>query len=295
MARKYAVPGSREFAWWYAQKRRRDRKVEEPGPEPPPEPTGLLVDYPGAAAAYSLRDLTGEEPTVVRVRRSDNNAEQDFTAAQIADGTLVAFVGAGNDGLVTTWYDQSGNDNHATQATAGNQPKIVDNGALVVENGKAALDFDGNDDFLSLGSGLPTNQNYTTFQVVKRNSSNTRSVFIGGLLALSPYSPFIFTDNNIYFRSVRGFVQSFLNTTDQKIFTGINIHTGAMSIYQNGINLVSSTPTNSPSDVNMTTIGRRSGDYGLGKTQEIIYYPSDQSANRVGIETNINDHYEIFS
>lgn len=29
MARKYAVPGSREFAWWYAQKRRRDRKVEE--------------------------------------------------------------------------------------------------------------------------------------------------------------------------------------------------------------------------------------------------------------------------
>ena len=33
MARKYAVPGSREFAWWYAQKRRRDRKAEEPTPE----------------------------------------------------------------------------------------------------------------------------------------------------------------------------------------------------------------------------------------------------------------------
>ena len=29
MARKYAVPGSREFAWWYAQKRRRDRKAED--------------------------------------------------------------------------------------------------------------------------------------------------------------------------------------------------------------------------------------------------------------------------
>ena len=37
MARKYAVPGSREFAWWYAQKRRRDRKAEEPGPTPGPE------------------------------------------------------------------------------------------------------------------------------------------------------------------------------------------------------------------------------------------------------------------
>jgi len=28
--------------------------------------------------------------------------------------------------------------------------------------------------------------------------------------------------------------------------------------------------------------------------QEVIIYPSDQSANRIGIETNINDHYGIY-
>ena len=31
-----------------------------------------------------------------------------------------------------------------------------------------------------------------------------------------------------------------------------------------------------------------------GKIGEIIIYPSDQSANRVAIETNINDHYNIY-
>jgi hypothetical protein len=36
-----------------------------------------------------------------------------------------------NDGFVTQWYDQSGNDNHATQGTAASQPKIVDAGVLV--------------------------------------------------------------------------------------------------------------------------------------------------------------------
>jgi hypothetical protein len=31
-----------------------------------------------------------------------------------------------------------------------------------------------------------------------------------------------------------------------------------------------------------------------GKFAEFIIYPSDQSANRTAIETNINDHYNIY-
>ena len=31
-----------------------------------------------------------------------------------------------------------------------------------------------------------------------------------------------------------------------------------------------------------------------GKIQELILYPSDQSANRLAIETNINNHYTIY-
>jgi hypothetical protein len=35
------------------------------------------------------------------------------------------FVETTSNGFVATWYDQSGNDNHATQGTADSQPKIV--------------------------------------------------------------------------------------------------------------------------------------------------------------------------
>ena len=56
-----------------------------------------------------------------------------------SNGTVVGspalFTGQGFDGFVKTWYDQSGNSNNATQATAANQPKIVDGGVLLVDGG----------------------------------------------------------------------------------------------------------------------------------------------------------------
>ena len=60
------------------------------------------------------------------------------------EGTAVADVSITNitltqtsaDGHVSTWYDQSGNTKHATQATPASQPKIVEGGVLVSRNGR---------------------------------------------------------------------------------------------------------------------------------------------------------------
>ena len=52
----------------------------------------VLQIAPNAAAAYSLRSLTGGDPKVVRVRRVIDNAESDFTAAGISSGALTSFV-----------------------------------------------------------------------------------------------------------------------------------------------------------------------------------------------------------
>ena len=54
----------------------------------------FLQIAPSAAAAYSLRSLTSGDPKVVRVRRSSDNAESDFTASGVSSGALVDFVNA---------------------------------------------------------------------------------------------------------------------------------------------------------------------------------------------------------
>ena len=101
----------------------------------------------GASCAYGLRDLTGNGSAVVRVRRSNDNAEKDFSAGQVATGAVEEFVGSGNDGFVEILFDQSGNFRHAIQETATNQPKIVSSGSLITVNSKPAITFDGNDNF----------------------------------------------------------------------------------------------------------------------------------------------------
>jgi hypothetical protein len=62
----------------------------------------VLQIAPSAAAAYSLRSLTGGDPEVVRVRIGGTTTEETFTASGVSSGALVDFVGSGNDGFVDT-------------------------------------------------------------------------------------------------------------------------------------------------------------------------------------------------
>ena len=111
-----------------------------------PEPvafTGLLNDYSGAAAAYSLRllDNTYTGDAIVVRRASDNTTQSiGFVNNELDTATLESFC-SGTDGFVTTWYDQSGSGNDAAQANASKQPKIVSSGSTILEGGKAALSF----------------------------------------------------------------------------------------------------------------------------------------------------------
>lgn len=135
----------------------------------PTQEPGILDFAPGAAAAYSLRNLSlSYAGPVVTVRRSTDSAEADFTASEVSDGTLAGWAGA--DGYVKQWWDQSGNARHAT-ASGTAQPQIVDSGVLVTEGGKAAVRFDGVDDFLSIGTlGVSGNNPRSVFGVLSPDS-----------------------------------------------------------------------------------------------------------------------------
>jgi len=90
-------------------------------------PKRFLEQWPNAAMAFSMRQLTTIDVDVVRVRRGVD--EMDFNATEIVDGTLTSWCGS-DDGYVVKWYDQSGNGLHAFQNVVTKQPKIVRLGVL---------------------------------------------------------------------------------------------------------------------------------------------------------------------
>jgi hypothetical protein len=256
----------------------------------------LLAEYGGAAVAYGLRALNGNGDSVVRVRRSSDNAEQDFTAADVSNGTLESFCGVG-DGFVETWYDQSGNGNDATQSVAGSQPKIVDAGVLVSGNtGEPAFTGDGVDDILSLSSSI----NFGTgeFFVSTVVDVDTGGVVIG---SASPNWMLLVTTSSIQVRASNTNVIYIISpdsvlTAGESYLISLSRVENDITAYVNGVaqadveTVVSTDTFSADRFLQRGTNGNPYPD----PVSEVIIYASDQSANRVAIETNINDHYNIY-
>lgn len=83
--------------------------------------------FKDATFAYSLIDLGLGATNVVKVRRDSDGVEQDFTAEQITDGSLDAFLGGSTNSAVRLINQNGGVD--ASQNTGSRQPTI-DNGDL---------------------------------------------------------------------------------------------------------------------------------------------------------------------
>jgi hypothetical protein len=100
-------------------------------------PAALLIDAVGVSAlsAFSLRKLrSAYAGSAVRIRRSSDNAEQDvgFSGENFDYASAESFVGAGNDGFVVKWYDQSSNTYDASASTTAKQPRLVSSGTCHV-------------------------------------------------------------------------------------------------------------------------------------------------------------------
>ena len=281
--------------------------------------TGRDGDFLIAKAAYSLRSLGTRQATlaatgdtvaradgkyVVQVRRSSDDALKSFTADEVTDGTLLAFVGTGgsDNGFVKTWYDQSvtnqagdtATGNHAVQATAAEQPKIVNAGALVA-NG---LDFDGSDDELNMPTDLIASINSASAFLVAKSDTGSSSRIA---LALSRNNP----DFRFY---VGGLVSSKFNfgyqdtavkielgsaDTNKHLFTSIAGSSNAEG-FLDGTSKGTVSSADGKTALSSGGIGGvNSGVFWDGTIQEIVVYNSDQSDNRTAIEANIGEAYSI--
>ena len=265
-----------------------------------PEPvafTGLLNDYSGAAAAYSLRLLDNTYTgNAIKVRRASDNAEQDIAFAnnELDTATLETFA-SGTDAFVTTWYDQSGNGVNATQTTASSQPKIVSSGSTILENGKAAVQFDGSNDVLRYEGDLVTDSVSSIFTSLNVGSFDSFKTFIDryqspddGTASIRSRS----TANTLEINSVTTTNASYRNS--QLLISAFQ-SSGSSAAYIDGasVGTASSSANYDGISIGATRI-RGSVFYSSPKMQEVILYNSNQSTNRTGIETNINDFYSIY-
>jgi hypothetical protein len=124
-----------------------------------------------AVGAFSLRAVNGTSAMAVRVKRSSDNAQQDFYADRLGNllttpvsgQTLQKWLG-GAGGNVTTWYDQSGHGNNATgsgsfiyQTSNVNMQWAVKSGSLLT---------------VTSPSTFITNTNFTIHSVTRRTTSS---------------------------------------------------------------------------------------------------------------------------
>jgi hypothetical protein len=279
----------------------------------------LLDLYSGAAAAYSLRQLSSEyEGYAIKVRNSSNQ-ELDIgfdSNGELDTVTLLNHCGAG-DGFVTKWYDQSGNGYDATQTTAANQPQIVSSGSVITQGGKPAV-YTTISGSKNLNTGLLTlpvsgDIDLDFFAVINQQSSGNGNLLFAlndniGItdrrqincyandsattISVRLYGGNIVYNStttgqllfNINYQGGGGAFDSRINgsslSVSSFINTGLNIQTSS------GFQLMSATAAGTP----LTHTNPSS----IGYLQEVIFYLSDQSSTRMNIESNINSFYSIY-
>jgi len=276
-----------------------------------PKPTPYLLDtYEGAAAAYSLRRLrSAYTGPAVRVRRDSNNDELDIyfnRDGSLDTATLEAFC-AGTDGFVKVWYDQGQEGNDAEQTNTSLQPKIYDSSAGVIENGSAgnekpAMEFDGTSQRLTNASEIMTGSSLCLIGVMQSDATTGLRMWVdqsgsnqGGALYQDGSNYDAFARFGGTYIGLSNIV--FANTSHALFFA--NWVSGNSKAHINATQVDSSTSSFSGSGNtgvqfwigNDSDVSSRAAD---GKLQEIIVYTTDQSSNRTGIETNINEHYGIY-
>ena len=251
--------------------------------------TGLLDTYSGAAAAYSLRQLSSTySGNSVRVRRASDNTEQDigFANNELDTTSLETFC-SGTNGFVTTWYDQSGNANNAANATAAEQPKIVTGGSTILENSKPTLEF--NSSFLNASTiniTQPTSY-FITYKYTFGANDSFSDLSDGSSRQLNDTS----STGKARVFSGTSFISNLSTSTNQtlrfSLFNGLNsglaLNNSAIQSGNAGTGAIQN-----------LVVGRSNALRLSGNIQEFIIYPTDESSNRTGIDTNINDHYSIY-
>jgi len=256
--------------------------------------TPLLDTYSGAAAAYSLRLLDSTYTgAAVEVYNGSSYADIGFNVFGELDTVALADHCGSSDGFVSKWYDQSGNTNTAAQTTTSNMPKIYDGtNGVILENGKPAVEGDSNDS-LTFTSITFSDLCFVNVSTISYNAPVGDAPYGG---ASGNFGAYGLNSTSLRWR-FSGSTTDFtipVQTNGTQYLAFANRLSNSLQVSFQGN--VLATKTNGASTAISLLLDGNGGGLGLlGTAQEFIFYNSDQSSNRTGIETNVNTFYNIYS
>ena len=268
---------------------------------------GILNQFPGASLGLSLelldKDYSG---FCIKVRRSSDNAEKNigFVNNVLDASSLMTFAGS-DTVTVTIWYDQSGSGNNATQTQGSRQPMIVDAGTLIRIEGQAAIQSDGIDDMMLIGTAIDLYtlaSVWSVFLVSKIKDFDDESfqrIISNTTLPSAPDIPFLIQsrDDGDLFFGANGDSTTLENTDITLESLTTNIKTSSDTFNQTG----SVSITGSFGTLDKTTGLEPLFIMGTGNDErnskaaykEVLIWEVDQTANKTPIQSSMNERYNL--
>lgn len=280
----------------------------------------LLDDFPGAEIAISIRKLSSTySGACCNVRgvtggKANYQVDVDFdfdsngelsmdslctTAGPFLGNTLATYADTDTVVGVKIAYDQSGGGNNLTAGADSLLPTIVSMGTLQTEGGKSVFSFDGTDQLITSSNPMQGDSIVSHFSVKTIPLAENQWMFANG----SSTSYYMIGQ----FASGGAAPDGKVGTPDY-YKNGVFLGTGGAghTIDRDDINDEYSTGAQvlaTVLELNWSTYSANWGNYEmwdfggfntLGDLQELVLYPNDQTANRTGIEDNINTFYGIY-
>ncbi len=232
---------------------------------------------------------------------TDNLVNLEVWRPQVEIGSSASeyqprIAGGASDCFVATLYDQSENDNHATQIVADAQPKIYDvtSGEVTKENGKPAMVFNGVNDFLKLIDDgiIATQPNSIATVAARKGGTNSSNYLFDGangkqiiMINQNDYALFSghsITSSNSSDTNQHLFLGEFGLTTDTLFIDSIEVASGNAGSNNLGGMTIGSSLNN-----NNNTLS--------GVIQEMIIFDTNLTTQeRQALHNDINTYYRIY-
>jgi hypothetical protein len=254
--------------------------------------TLLPSDIALPAVAYSIRKVVSSYTgSAMMIQSASVSQSIGFdTNGNLDTASIASFAGSGT-ATVKIWYDQSGNNNHATQLTVNNQPFIYITGSITTLGSKPTLMYSSSG-YSSLTITNPLTNIRSVFWAVnpRRGSGGSPTFLLGDNTTYDFHG-----SNNAYIgdeaRTEVKIAPFYINS--QLASSIVSRPTESFNAFQ----ILSIHPT---TDVRASTISQdRGGGYGARSlssgVSEVLIYNTSQTLSRPLIEESINLYFAIYS